>query len=302
MQLVNPAKRNFHRNTLTNISGLSFDEQLKKAGLDWKVELSRLQYGRNGEFIEPGKVSVAYRADNGHFIDVYRNRRPWQNEEILGRFWEFCTGADLEIEHLGYLRGQVVAMAKLPDSDMTDPTENRIVLHDSHSNGKGLRIALFRNRIVCTNAWRSAIEGSTRTVKHVGEFKPDVISATLQSAINTIDTIDQREKRLATTPLTDDRAMTMLIAAFGDPSKGIQEQPPVVQDVMNLYKGDATGSELGTMFNTAYGLLQSVTEYYNWQTKGCSNAAGFASVLAGTRNQKMNQFTNQMVSVYCPNL
>lgn len=302
MAIVNTADRVWHRNALKSVRGLTFEGQLAEAGLNWKVELSPIHYGVFGE-LKTTKHQAAYRSDTGEFIDMYTNRRPWQNEEILGRFWQFCESSShgLQVDYLGYMTGDIVAVATMPViSDIGgDATENYLILRDSHNNGKGLHVGLFRNRIVCTNAWRTAIRGSRRSIKHIGEFNPSVIERALDAAVSTIRAIDQEQTILAETSLTEEQAYVQLVKAFGDPTLKPYEQPQLLQDILRLYKGQGAGSNLATAFHTAYGLLQACTEHYNWGQKGSQSARGFGSVLSGARNQKMSQFTDQLVSTYC---
>jgi hypothetical protein len=294
-----PATRDWTRGVLKPVTGKTFDEQLEAAGLNWEVKLSPMRFGDEFQY-QTEKRKVAYRSDTGAFLDTYTKRQPWQNQDILGHFWTFCGEAGLTVDFLGYLTGDIVAMAKMETTGLNgDPTENWLMLRDSHSNGRGLSVALFRNRIVCTNAWKRHIKGSQRIISHVGVFSPDKIQTTLESALSTITQIDQTEQRLAETGLTDAQAHMQLIKAFGIPGAPFHEQPSLVQDMLILYKGKGQGSNLGTAFNSAYGLLQSVTEYYNWQQKGSGTMRGLGSILGGTRDQQMQKFNQQLVSVYC---
>lgn len=296
------ADRDFTRGALAPVTGLEFQAQLETAGLNWKVELSPIKYGDEYQHATT-KRKAAYRGDTGEFIDTYTNRVPWQNSDILGHFWEFCSEAGLKIDLLGHLKGSkfdIVAMAKMETTGLNgDPTENWLVLRDSHANGRGLSVALFRNRIVCTNAWKHHIEGSQRVISHIGAFNPDRIHMILDSSLATICKIDATEQRLAETGLSPEQAMMQLIHAFGEPGKAIHEQPSIVQDLLNLYNGKGQGAHLGTAFGTAYGLLQSVTEYYNWHQKGSFTGNALGSVLGGNRNNQMQKFNQQLVSVYC---
>jgi Domain of unknown function (DUF932) len=291
--------RDWNRGALIDVSDCDFDTQLKLAGLDWSVDVSPFRYGLQMQH-QSTKQKAAYRGDNGQFIDIYTTRRPWQNKDILHRFWQFCDAGGLTVDRLGYVKGEVIAMAAFKATGLQgDATENWIVLRDSHMNGRGLMVALFRNRLACTNAWRRHIKGSSRTISHVGQFDAGRISGVLEASLQTVAEIDRTETRLAETVLTDEQAHLQLIKAFGHPGKPIHEQPQIVQDVLNLYQGQGQGSSLPTAFNTAYGLLQSVTEYYNWHQQSKDPVNTFMSVLNGSAHQRMNKFNQQLVSVYC---
>lgn len=302
--------RTWHHGSLANVKGLSFDDQLVKAGLNWRVETSPIKYGNEFQYISgvsndgsklEGKAVAAYRSDTGELIDVYYNRQPWQNDQILGHFHEFCVNAQLEIDHLGYVANSIMASAKLPYvfdcKQVGDVSEYYILLTDSHKNGRGLSIALFENRLVCTNGMKRKVQVGNHVIRHVGGMNKDriekVFAATLVNAKQRAGVLES----LAEVSLSESEATLHIIKAFGDPTLPIHSQPKEVQTILRLYKGNGKASELPTAFNTAYGLLQSVTEYFNWQQKGSFGSRAFASVLDGTHNSKMSRFENQIVGV-----
>jgi hypothetical protein len=300
-------ERTWHHGALTNVAGLSFDEQIQRAGLNWEVLLSPFKYGSDYQYVSGdgtdrkpnSKAVIAYRSDTGEYIDTYRDRTPWQNREILGKFHQFCNEAGLSIDHLGYVGGNVVGSAQLsyePDvRKVGDTIRYYLLLTDSHKTGRGLNVKLFEHRLVCTNGMTEKIRVANKTISHVGAFDEYRIHQLLDSAMSNTKERHERSEALAGETLSDAEAMIHLIKAFGKPGESIQDQPKEVQAIMNLYKGKGRGSELGSCFNTAYGLLQSVTEYYNWGQKGSYGQKAFASVLDGARGYQMAKFEQQIV-------
>jgi hypothetical protein len=207
----------WHRGTAIVIQpGMTVEDQLKAAHLDWDVKLSSVFYGPEKEHEAP--VFAAYRSDNNAFFDIYTKRKPWQNAEIVETFNRFCDGANLPMTHVGSLdEGKVIyAAARLPQEiapaqSTNDLTEAYLMLEDSHANGHGLQVWLYLNRLVCTNGMRrpvrnaqdvaDLIEGRAKTrdrygksvkdrlkvIAHVGEFNSERIETILQSAIATVE-------------------------------------------------------------------------------------------------------------------
>lgn len=315
----------WHRGTATLIQpGMTVEDQLRAAALDWEVKLSSIFYGPEKEHKAP--VFAAYRSDNNAFFDIYTRRKPWQNTQIVETFNRFCDGANLPITHLGSLEGgkTVYAAARLPQEiaptqARRDVTEAYLMLEESHANGHGLQVWLYLNRLICTNGMRrpvrnaqdvtDLIEGRALTgrsikdrlkvIAHVGEFNSDRIESILQAAITTVELEQEVTTQLAATAVDKAEATLQLIAAFGEPGQPVEAQPQIVQTCLRLFNGMGKGSNELSAYNTAYGLLHSVTEYYNHHaTKRGTTAQQFQSILSGNRAKQMQRFERQLVSCY----
>lgn len=294
--------KDWTRGTAVNVQGMDVDRQLEAANLNWTVETSDFLYGDAYQHQEEN-TKVAYRADTGMFLDTYTIRQPWQNRDIVQTFNDFTKEAELELTHLGsFQEGRsIYAAAYLKASDVLksgDITEHYLLLKDSHLNGKGMQATLYSNRCICTNGLHTMIRASSKTIAHVGEFDKAKVSLLLEAAIETVKQKETQLEVLASTAIGKEEAMMNLIKAFGDVALPVSEQPKVVQTAMRLFEGEAQGSEMLTAYNTAYGLLQSVTEYYNWHGRKSQASTQFQSVLSGQRANKMAQFERQLVSVY----
>jgi len=292
----------WHRDTAVEVVDMTLDQQLTAAKLDWKVETSSFIYGDDYQH-EELKTQVAYRADTGAFIDVYTSRKPWQNREIVGHFHDFCNEAGLKLTHLGNLDGgrTIYAAAYMSATDVLsvgDFTDHYLILRDSHINGRGLNVSLFSNRCICTNGMHVTIRVGSKTIAHLGEFNAARINELLDAAMSTLKVKSQTSETLAAIAITREEAVINLISAFGIAGEPVSEQPKVVQVALKLFDGDGKGSELLSSYNTAYGLLQSVTEYFNWHGRNTGAVKQFQSVLNGSRATQMQKFEQQLVGVY----
>jgi len=295
--------KDFTRGTSIEVSGLTVDEQLKAAGLDWTVELDPVTYSQ-------GKAKgfhVAYRSDTGEVMDIYKSRQPWQNKDVLEAFNAFSDNAEIELQRVGSLKNgkRIYAVAKLPidlcpKGELEDRTEAYLMLEDSHENGKGMTAALWENRLVCTNGMRTKIKTTLRFIPHTSAFNKAKVGNILDSAMLALKERQDEIDKLADTAIDKAEAMMNLVKAFGDPKKAVDDQPQMVHTCLRLFDGEAKGSEMLSAYNTAYGLLQSVTEYFNHH---CGYSRGleheFQSILDGSRAKAMQSFQKQLVSVYC---
>lgn len=282
------------------VAGLEIEEMLVKAGLDWEVETSPIRYGEGYAHRADG-VTAAYRSDTGRFIDVYRTREVWQNSHIVENFDEFCREAGLTMDYLGSLRdGDILfAAAKVTEAEVIskdDVTSWWLILKNGHKNGHGLQVALWGNRCWCTNGCHSPVRQGQSIISHVGEFNSDRIKAVYQAAINSLEQKIEEQNKLAEAAITPEEATIMLINAFGDPAKKVEEQPKAVQTMLRLFGGEMTGYHTMAAYNTAYGLLQSVTEYYNWMSPSKNT---LSSLMGGSYRNAVAGFERQLVGVCC---
>ncbi len=298
--------QNWHRNTAIAVEDKTIDQQLSEAGLDWTVEMSGFRYGNSYQHRQ-NDTQVAYRSDNGMFIDTYTNRQPWQNREIIENFHHFCSESDLDlkVEHIGSLADgkRLYAAASLPGvtdvKDVGDVIEWRLLLEDSHINGNGLQVSLFSNRLVCTNGMRQTIRVGNKTVSHVGAFNRDRVSSLLEAAIASVKEQEQTYNKLAETAMSIEEATLQLVTAFGVATLPIDQQPQLIQTAIKLFEGTAKGSDYLSAYKTAYGLLESVKEYFNWHAPNRgTNQTQMQSILSGSRGSKMQQFERQLVGTY----
>ncbi len=296
--------RNWYRDLGTPITeGMTIENQLKAAGLDWTVELSPIGYGDN---LSTEEYLAAYRSDTQEVLSIYGKwRKPFQNRQILETFHTFCEQKDLQVDRIGCLKAgkELFAFTKLPiEIDVKkvgDITETHLMITESHECGRGLQIDLYFNRLVCTNGMTSPVRQRQQIINHVSEYNSDRIAGILTHALKTVRDYEDVSNRLADVTLTKQEVELHLIKAFGDPNKSLLEQPKIVQTCLKLFLGQGQGSDLLSAYNTAYGLLESVKEYINWHSpvRGSLETA-FSSLCYGSRKQKQDAFMHQLVSVH----
>lgn len=311
MRVINDETRDSyfpHRGAAVPVnSSMSVQEQLEAAGLDWQVDLREAryidQYGQDR--VSPFKIAVRNTDDKA--IDVYKTRRPWQNHRIVENFNEFCLRNNLEITHLGFLPNTWTLFAVAPLSGFLAPaqavddlTKGYLLLRDSHLHGKGMLTDVFADRLICTNGMVVDYHRAER-MAHVGEFNSQNVTSLLEKTCTNYYTQMEKQYKLADVPLTYEEALALLIKTYGTPGQPLEEQPKVVQTCIRLFDKEAKGGELLSAFYTAYGLLQSVSEFYNHMGNNTGGSVGrFASLLNNTngRGAYIHKMERQLVSVY----
>lgn len=297
----------WHRNVGIEItSGMSLNEQLEAAGLNWTVERSPYCYGDDFQF-QDNKSVIAYRSDNGEVLDRHGPRRNvFQNAAIVQAFHDFCdnSGDDLTIERLGSLDGgkSLFATAKLKHTidvaQVGDLIESRVLLTESHVSGVALQIRLFFNRLICTNGMTELVKLRGQTLTHMKEFNRTTVQAYLEAAYARTTEYEETLNQLAATAISKAEAKMHLVKAFGNINLPWEDQPKAVKVCFELFGGTGAGSEMLSAYDTLFGLSEAVKEYSNWHMKGSNTERAFSSVCFGSRGRTQERFLKQLVGVH----
>ena len=287
-------------------STATINEMLDIAGLNWTVETSPVTYGAFNELQSTDK-KAAYRSDTGTLLDIYQNRLPNQNRSMLTMFSEFLKKADLEIDTVGSTQNgsNIYASAMLPETFDINPkavgdiTKSRLVISDSHLNGVGLVVSVHYDRLVCTNGMITKVSQEVGVIHHNGVIQAATVDRVLNHALNSVKVKRDVYEALSDKPISIEQAITLLISSFGDSEKTVSEQSEMIQTCLRLFQSDAIGGDLLTSYQTAYGLLNSVTEFYNHHATVKSNEKRFSSLLNGSMGKVQNKFQSQLVRAFC---
>ena len=283
--------------------GMTIDEQLEAASLNWEVATTDVSFGDNIQYKSDYRKAL-FRADTGQLLDtVGKNWQPFQNREIVTTFNQFLEESKLEIEHLGSLdQGRTIfATAKLNDEfalSQEDLVEGRLLLTNYHKQGRGLKVDLMTRRLVCSNGMTVPVRVGGRTITHVSNFDSDRVLQTLESAKTNFQQFREVSEQLTQIPMSVEEATLILIKQFGEANKPVEKQPKIVQTCLKLFKGAGKGADLLSAYHTAWGLLQSVTEFYNHHSmKRGSIATHLNSLWLGNKAQKQSGFMQTLQRV-----
>lgn len=94
-------------------------------------------------------------------------------------------------------------------------------------------------------------------------------------------------KAMADRPVNKFEAVSYLVNVLGDPSLPLNEQPnqKAIQTVYGLYSGEGKGSKLQSAQNTAWGLLNGVTEFVDVHRRARNQDNRLDSAWFGVGNQ-----------------
>jgi phage/plasmid-like protein (TIGR03299 family) len=258
----------------------------KDAGMDWMVQESEVRFITGGGGV--GVISafpeqkVLYRSDTKAPLAVVSKRfQVVQPGEILEFYRDLTANNGFELETAGVLREgrKFWALARTGQSMMLkgrDKVDGYLLLATSCDGTLATTAQFTSIRVVCNNTLAIALGDSRGAIKvpHRSQFDPDVVKRQLGITVSSWDGFVAGMKALVECPVDPDSAEGLLrrVLTYTAPdgkSAVVNEQ--AMANVRSLYDGGGRGALMGSSRRTAWGLLNSVTEYVDHHRRARSN-------------------------------
>jgi len=250
----------------------------KSAGMDFEIKQTEVLFnsasGNDGNMLNlrsNSDATVLYRSDNNEPLSVVSKRyKVVQPKEILGFYRDLVSIGGFELETAGILKGgkKLWALAKTGQETLLpglDKVKAYLLLATSCDGSLATTAQFTSVRVVCNNTLQMAVgknKGAIR-VPHSTTFDPAAVKLELGLGISSWETFMTSIKALSNRPVNKSEAMLYLVNVLGDPALPLNEQSnqKAIQTVYGLYSGEGKGSKLQSANNTAWGLINGVTEY-----------------------------------------
>ena len=254
----------------------SIDTWRENAGMNWTIHESEVRYitGQNGV----GTINafpeqkVLYRSDNKAPLAVVSKRfQVVQPEEILEFYRDLTEVGGFELETAGVLREgrKFWALANTGQSAVLrgrDRVEGYLLLATACDGTLATTAQFTSVRVVCNNTLAIALGDTSSAIKvpHRSQFNPDAVKRQLGIAVSSWDGFVARMKALAERPVDPDAVEGLLKRVLTYPAhdgKNAVVNERALKAVQMLYGGAGKGALLASSRGTAWGVLNSVTEY-----------------------------------------
>ncbi|MDN7902120.1 DUF932 domain-containing protein [Burkholderia cepacia] len=272
----------------------------RDAGLEWSIERRPVRFDTTEDGAgEPGKLDghdVLVRSDNKKGLSVVTKKyRVVQPDSVLGFFRGLTEHAGFQIETAGSLReGRmiwVLANTGLQEQIVPgDKVKGYLLLATSYDGSIATTATYTSTRVVCNNTLRLALNRDLESqirIRHDSEFDPDLVKSQLGLLA------DQSWSNFVT------RMKTLSGAKMGSTEAGIvlagvlaQHQAPTAstavtetrgyKKIMELFNGSGRGAEMQGVRNTAWGLVNAVTQYVDFERKAHTSATRLNNAWFGT--------------------
>lgn len=264
--------------------GQSIEQWKQSAGMDWRIEETEVRYATSRNGVDPisayPEQKVLYRSDTQAPLAVVSRRfNVVQPGEILEFYRDLTEVGGFELETAGVLREgrKIWALARTGQSTLLKGKDRVVgyLLLATGCDGTLATTAQFTSvRVVCNNTLRIAVGNSDGAIKvpHRSRFDPDAIKRQLGITVAAWDGFVTRMKALAECPVDPDSVEGLLRRVMtypGQPDRPAVVNEQAVRTARALYDGG--GAALASSRGTAWGLLNSVTEYIDHHRRARSD-------------------------------
>lgn len=271
-------------NKLTTLQPI--DAWKRQAGMDWQIEESEVRYitGNHtvGAIHSFPEQKVLYRSDTKRPLAVVSKRfQVVQPEEVLEFYRDLTEYSGFELETAGVLKEgrKFWALARTGQSTTLKGKDqvNGYLLLATACDGSLATTAQFTSvRVVCNNTLQIALGDNRGAVKvpHRSEFNADAVKQQLGITVAPWARFVAQMKDLVACPVDPDSVDGLLRRVLvypGQAGKAPVVNEQAVRSVRALYDGGGRGAQLASSRGTAWGLLNSVTEYVDHHRRARSD-------------------------------
>jgi len=285
----------------------------KQAGLDWQIEESPVRFvtnssGHLGEILAYPDSKVLYRSDTKAPLSVVGNRfKVVQPEEILEFYRDLTEVSGFELDTAGVLKGgrKMWALARTGQSGVLKGSDqtNAYVLLATACDGTMATTAQFTSiRVVCNNTLAVALKDASATavkVRHNTVFDANLVKKHLGISVTAWDDFMYRLKTLSERKVKATEARNYFLKVFTDDTKeGIgKTNERAMAKALALYEGEGMGAALASSDGTAYGLVNSITEFIDHHRRAKTVDHRVDSAWFGTGAAVKNRALEQAMSL-----
>jgi phage/plasmid-like protein (TIGR03299 family) len=285
------------------------------AGMAWHIEKRPLLYGVKNELgeIMPQQIDGQFahiRSDNDAYLGQGSKRfELLQPGDALEFFSDLVDGSDFSLETAGCLKGgaQFWALAKCNKSIVIDDQDklNAYLLLATANDGSMSTVADFTTvRVVCNNTLTMAVGSNGQQAKikvpHSRKFDHLDVKSELGLIDDRMATFALEADQLASRKLTEKEAINFFLSLYAkyDDDQKITNERSVNSVMPKLLKAYSRGpgSDLVTAKGTAWGAVNAVTNYIDFDTRAQSDDNRFSSSQLGAGMQlKQKAFADALV-------
>lgn len=261
----------------------------QEAGMNWQIQDSPVHFkseaaGHLGSIHTFLEQKVLYRSDTKAPLSVVSNRyQVVQPREVLEFYRDLTEFSGYELETAGVLKGgrKFWALARTCQAVTlkgNDQVNGYLLLATSCDGTLATTATPTTVRVVCNNTLSISLNGATHAIKvpHSTRFDPRTVKKQLGIAVSQWDEFMYRMRILAERRVQSKEALGFFMDVLCDtsPHDPIPEVLPnkrAMEKVQSLYEGKGRGADLLSARDTAWGLLNAVTEYVDHERRARSS-------------------------------
>lgn len=264
--------------------GASIETWAEASGMDFKINTSPVLYtgpqGEKGGYFEMKDKVVLNRSDTGTGLAVVSNKyKVVQPTEVLEFYRNLVDGMGFKLETAGVLFGgkKYWALASIGEEAviMNDDKIKGYLLLATACDGSMATTAQYESvRVVCNNTLQMALGARSAgavKINHRTNFDFKSVQNQLGIADLTWNGFIDNVNIMANIHLAEKEADKIIAGSFGadmsnaDEVLALLEHNRSAQAILKLYSGAGMGAKLASADGTAWGLMNAVTQFYDWE-------------------------------------
>jgi phage/plasmid-like protein (TIGR03299 family) len=252
------------------------------AGMSWQIEQAPVRYDAGDDRCTFDEQKVLYRSDNLAALSVVgKNYQVVQPMEVLEFYRDLTERAGFELETAGVLKGgrKFWALARTGRSVTlkgVDVVDGYLLLATSCDGTLATTATATSVRVVCNNTLGAALRGSNGAIKvpHRTAFEPATVKrqlglVTLQWDAFMVRMRAMAERRVMGSEVNRFFEQLLRPADQGNVPRGAPNDR-ALKRMLALFEGQGIGSELAAAKGTAWGLLNAVTQFVDYERRSFS--------------------------------
>jgi phage/plasmid-like protein (TIGR03299 family) len=251
---------------------------LREAGMEWSILQAPVQYRATDTMHDFNDQKVLFRSDSLQPLAVVSRRyQVVQPREVLEFYRDLVEVGGMELETAGVLKGgrKLWALARTGQEAVLrggDKVKAYLLLATACDGTLATTAQFTSVRVVCHNTLAMAVGDSAGAVKvpHSTKFDAAEVKKELGVGISAWDEFIYQMRQLSERKVTDLEAITFTKDVFEAANYSDRAAKKARDVVLALYKGEGIGSTFESASDTAYGLLNAVTEYVDHERRARS--------------------------------
>lgn len=280
---------------------LTVEDAIREAGLDFTVSARPIQYETPDGWVTSKTRQMIARDDDQSPFDIV-SASDYAIFQYRDAF-DFLALVNPEFVAAGQLKGgrQAFMVVKFPDIDVTgfvgteDPHTLYGVIRTSHDRTRAIEVVAMPLRAKCMNQLMldsfTAGVPNRIAVRHVGDLATKMYEAKTAMEYMRAYGIAFAEtaQRLLDIKIGDDEAKNVINYTLRNSAR----KDDTVEQIMVSYQT----SELVGYHGTGWGLVNAVSEYYDWGRSGGSSQSRFLGALEGATHKAINVAAGRVLAL-----
>jgi phage/plasmid-like protein (TIGR03299 family) len=263
--------------------GMSRADWEKAADMNWEVKRQTMFYEVGGRKYKVGIRDVLVRSDDPTTVlgVVGQDYKPVQPKQVMDFFFDATDKTDFEMETAGTLQEgrRLWGLARMKDGDIVIGKKDVIkpyLLLASSTDGYSATFAAFTTvRVVCCNTLEAArrdIGQDQVRISHSVAFDPKAVRAMLSGAEKTYGEFRKNVTVLSKRKVSNAEAVAYFVDVLNKKDsekldvKDASTFGKKMNKMLELFK-NGPGANLDSANGTAWGLVNAVTRYADFEAK-----------------------------------